>query len=330
VKIAITGGTGYIGAHMVRALLAAGHEVELLVPTRPCSAKLMARLSGLGDVRALQGDVRDPDTVAQLLTGKDAVVHAAGVVGTDDRQEKLMWEINAHATEGVLVQACNRGLDPIVSVSSYAALFPPPGSVIGPDTPTAAGKTAYARTKAYGDRVARRLQDGGAPVVLTYPSSVVGPAFETPPGVTEQGWVSITKSRMAPRLRGAGMMMIDVRDVADVHTALMRPGRGPKRYVCGGTMLTFDEMISALELGTGHHVRRIPMSSSVFRGLGRVSDTVNRVLPIGGAFSYEAARLITAAIPTDDSLTLTELGLRWRSPVDAIVATFRGTSTSEV
>ena len=60
------------------------------------------------------------------------------------------------------------------------------------------------------------------------------------------------------------MMMIDVRDVADVHVALMRPGRGPKRYVCGGTMLSFDEMISALESGTGQHVRRIPMSPGVF------------------------------------------------------------------
>ncbi len=328
-KIAVTGGTGYIGGHTVRALLTAGHEVELLVSSRPRSVELMAKLSELGDVRALQGDVRNPDTVAKLLDGNDAVIHAAGVVGTDDRQEKLMWEINAHATEAVLVQACNRGLDPIVSVSSYAALFPPPGPVIGPDTPPAAGKTAYARTKAYADRVARRLQDGGAPVVVTYPSSVVGPAFATPAGVTEQGWVSITKSRMAPRLRGAGMMMIDVRDVADVHVALMQPGRGPKRYVCGGAMLTFDEMISALELGTGRHVRRIPMSPSLFRGLGRLSDAVNRVLPIGGAFSYEAAQLITAAIPTDDSLTLTELGLKWRSPVDAIVATFAGRGSSD-
>ena len=84
-------------------------------------------------------------------------------------------------------------------------------------------------------------------MVVTYPSSVVGPAFATHAGVTEQGWVSITKSRMAPRLRGAGMMMIDVRDVADVHVALMRPGRGPKRYVCGGVLLTFDQMVDALQ-----------------------------------------------------------------------------------
>lgn len=71
------------------------------------------------------------------------------------------------------------------------------------------------------------------------------------------------------------------------------------------------------------------MGPRVFRGLGRLADAVSRVLPIGGAFSYEAAQLITAGIPTDDSLTLTELGLQWRSPVDAIVATFTGRGSSD-
>ena len=87
-------------------------------------------------------------------------------------------------------------------------------------------------------------------------------------------------------------------------------------------MLSFDEMISALEKGIRHRIHRIPMSPDLFRALGRISDLVGKVLPIGAAFSYEAAQLITAAIPTDDSSTLTELGLRWRSPVEAIIATF--------
>ena len=107
-RVAVTGGTGYIGGHTVRALLTAGHEVELLVSPKPHSAELMEKLSELGDIKALPGDVRDPDTIANLLAGKDAVVHAAGVVGTDDSQEKLMWEINAHAAETVLVQEIGR------------------------------------------------------------------------------------------------------------------------------------------------------------------------------------------------------------------------------
>lgn len=325
----MTGGTGYLGAHIVRGLLTAGHEVRLLAEPGWDNPELLRGLSELGAISVLEGDVRESDTVARLLDGSDAVLHAAGVVGTDNRREKLMWEINAYATEAILRQAQDRGLDPIVSINSYSALFPPPGPVIGPDTPTAAGRSAYAKTKGYADRAARRLQDEGAPIVLTYPSSVVGPAFMTAPGITEQGWATIIRAGVAPRLRNAGMMMVDVRDIADVHVALMRPGCGPKRYVCGGVMLSFDEMISALEAGTGRHIRRISLTGGMFRAVGRIADVIGVLLPLGAGFSFEAAQLLTAAIPTDDSRTLAELGVTWHSPREAIIATFAHRSGEE-
>jgi len=321
-RVAITGGTGYLGAHTVAALLHAGHEVTLLVEPGWFNDALLRRFQGAGSVTVRSGDIRDAQVVEDLLQDGEAVLHAAGVVGTDDSRAQLMWDINAHASERVLRRGTELGLDPIVLVSSYSSLFPPPGRVITPDSPTAQGKSAYARTKSYADRVARELQAAGAPVVVTYPSSVVGPALETPPGITEQGWSTIVRFGVAPKVHDAGMMMIDVRDVAEVHARVMTRGRGPHRYLCGGQLLTFDEMISALEAGSGRRVRRIPMSPSMFRIIGRASDALGSLLPVGSGFSYEAAQLITAAIPTDDSATLSDLGMTWRSPADAILATF--------
>ena len=321
--IAITGGTGYVGAHSVRRLLEAGHRIRLLVAPGCAGDAVIPRLAALGEVDVLDGDIRTAGTVTRLLDGCDAVIHAAGVVGTDRRREALMWEINAHATQAVLTRAAEAGLDPIVSVSSYSALFPPPDGVITADTPPAPGRSPYARTKAYADRAARRLQAEGAPVVVTYPSSVVGPAFWTAAGVTQRGWGPLVRAGAAPRMPG-GMQMIDVRDVADVHAALMKPGGGARRYVCGGVMLTFDAMVDALEQGSGRHIRRIPLSPRAFRGLGWLADRCGRVLPLGDGLSHEAAVLLTAATPTDDACTRAELGLdRWRSPQQAIIASFR-------
>lgn len=321
--IAITGGTGYLGAHTTRRLLEAGHQIRMLVAPGCAGEPVLPRLAALGQVEVLDGDIRSPATVARLLDGCDAVIHAAGVVGTDRRREALMWEINAHATESVLTAAAEAGLDPIVSVSSYSALFPPPDGVITADTPPAPGRSPYARTKAHADRAARRLQDRGAPIVVTYPSSVVGPAFWTAAGVTERGWAPMVRAGAAPRMRG-GMQMVDVRDVADVHAALMRAGCGPRRYVCGGIMLSFDEMVDALERGSGRRIRRIPLSPWAFRMIGRVADTCGRVVPLGDGLSYEAAMLLTAATPTDDARTLADLGLDgWRSPQAAIIASLR-------
>ncbi len=321
-RVAVTGGTGYLGAHTVVALLHAGHDVTLLVEPGWSNDALLQRFRAAGSVSVRCGDIRRTEVVDDLLQDCEAALHAAGVVGTDDSREQLMWDVNAHASERMLRRGVESGLDPIVLVSSYSALFPPPGPVITPDSPTAQGKSAYARTKSYADRVARELQADGAPVVVTYPSSVVGPALETPPGITEQGWATVVRFGVAPKVRDAGMMMIDVRDVAEVHERVMRPGRGPHRYLCGGQMVSFDEMISALEDGSGRRVHRIPMSASMFRLMGRASDAMASVLPLGSAFSFEAAQLITAAIPTDDSATLRELDMTWRSPVEAIRATF--------
>lgn len=319
--IAVTGGTGYVGAHCVRALLEAGHRVRLLVAPDAEGAPVLARLAEIGEVETISGDIRQTSTVDALLNSCDGVLHGAGVVGTDKRRSKLMWEVNAHATETVLTRAVAGGLDPVVLVSSYSALFPPPNGVIGPDTPTAPGRSPYAQTKAYADRVARRLQDQGAPVVITYPSSVVGPAFHTAAGVTERGWAPMVRWAVAPRLRG-GMQMIDVRDVADVHAALFTAGRGPRRYVCGGELLTFEEMISALERGANRRFRRIPVSQGMFRGISIVGEALSGVVDLGDGLTYEAALLLTAATPTDDSATTGDLGITWRSPVDAIIASF--------
>ncbi|MEE6168404.1 MULTISPECIES: NAD-dependent epimerase/dehydratase family protein [unclassified Mycolicibacterium] len=321
-RIALTGGTGYVGAHIVRGLLRAGHEVRLLAAPGCADDPVLGHLTNAGNLTVVEGDIRDNGVVDRLLAECEAVLHAAGVVGTDRRRTELMWQINAHATESVLTRAAEAGLDPVVCVSSYSALFPAPDGVISADTPPAPGRSPYAQTKAYADRVARRLQQQGAPVVVTYPSSVVGPAYFTAAGVTERGWAPIVRAGIAPRLQG-GMQMIDVRDVADVHVRLMRPGRGPRRYVCGGVMLTFDEMIDALAQGTGRSIRRIPLSPGVFRAIGWLADQVGGVLPLGDGLSYEAALLLTAATPTDDADTLADLGIdRWRAPQEAIVASF--------
>lgn len=320
-RIAVTGGTGYLGAHIVRALLQAGHQVRLLVAPDD-SAAVLDRFRGHGAVTALVGDVREGATVEELLADADAVLHAAGIVGTDERRARLMWEVNAYATEAILTRAVDLGLDPVVLVSSYSALWPPPDGIITPDSPTANGRSAYAKTKGYADRAARRLQETGAPVVVTYPSSVVGPAFGTAPGVTERGWAPIVRWRVAPRVRG-GMQMVDVRDVAEVHARIMVAGRGPRRYVCGGQLLSFDEMIDALEEGLGRRVRRMGLPPKLLRATGRLADVAGRYVPLGDGLSYEAAALLTAATPTDDTATLRELGISWRSPAAAIIESLR-------
>lgn len=118
--------------------------------------------------------------------------------------------------------------------------------------------------------------------------------------------------------------MIDVRDVADLHAAAMTPGRGPRRYTCGGVMVPFDEMTAALERGSGRRLRRIPFGPRVFRGTSHLGEVLGGIPPMGDGLTYEAALLLTAATPTDDTATLRDFAIDWRSSTDAIVASIPG------
>lgn len=319
-RVAVTGGTGFLGAHSVAALVAAGHDVRLLARG---SIDAVTAL-GVDEARleVLRGDVTEPAAVDRLLDGADAVLHAAGVVGLDERDADRMTAVNVDATRLVLHGAVDRGLDPVVHVSSYSALFPCADPVMTPDSATVEGRSAYGRTKAAGDRIARGLQADGAPVVITYPSTVLGPPAGDRRGLAAIGWDPLLRLGASITFDG-GMVMVDVRDVAAVHVAVMTPGRGPRRYLCGGRMTGFDEVLDLLQEAAGRRIRRVRIPRKALLGVGRASDLLSTVVPIAPLLSYEAAWLLTSPARTDDSRTHDELGVRWRPLEETIRAAVR-------
>jgi UDP-glucose 4-epimerase len=310
-RVAVTGGTGYVGAQSVAALRRAGHQVRLLVHPADANRPLSSYGVDATGVEVVEGDVADPTAVAELLDGAEGLLHMAGIVAVDNRREADMWRVNVDATRALVTAAVERGVDPTVHVSSYVALFPSPTGVIGPDTQPAVGRSAYGRTKSAADRFMRGLQNDGAPVVVVYPPGIVGPALGDRPGIAAEGWAPLLRHRTTVTVRGI-MPMIDVRDVADLFAAVMRPGDGPRRLPCGGQVLTFDEVLDVLEQATGRTFRRLRIGPRTFRGMGRAFDAAARVLPLPPSFSYEAAWLLTCGQLVDDSAALAVLGRPWR------------------
>jgi dihydroflavonol-4-reductase len=121
-RILVTGGTGFVGSHAVAALTRGGHDVRLLV-RRPeqVSASLSALRVDVADVAV--GDVLDADAVSLAVEGCAAVVHAAAIFSLDPRRAEEMRRTNVRATELVLDSAAERGLTPVVHVSTTVALI---------------------------------------------------------------------------------------------------------------------------------------------------------------------------------------------------------------
>jgi nucleoside-diphosphate-sugar epimerase len=116
-RVLITGGTGFVGSHIVAAAVGAGHDVKLLV-RRPERVQAALAPLGVDEVDSVAGDVLDAASVQAAVEGCDALINAAAVFSLDPGEAEKMLATNTRATEIVLEAAIGAGLDPIVHVSS--------------------------------------------------------------------------------------------------------------------------------------------------------------------------------------------------------------------
>jgi nucleoside-diphosphate-sugar epimerase len=320
-RVMVTGGTGYVGAYTVKALLDAGHDVHLLVRSRARIDETLAPL-GVGPLTSTVGDMTDVSAVDTALDGCDAALHCAAVVSLSrDRAGEALAQ-NPAGTRTVLDAAIRRSLDPIVYVSSVSALFSPAGALVHRDTEVAAPKSSYARSKADAEHEARRRQAGGAPIVITYPAGVCGPAAGPLVGEIAASLRAMLQAGFVP-MRDARASYVDVRDVAAVHAAVMRRGAGPRRFVCGGHVAAASEVASLLRSLTGRRLPVVPVPGGVWRGVGRAVDVARRALPWDTIFTEEAMMMATRWTGTDDGPTHRELGVTYRPLLVTIEASLR-------
>jgi nucleoside-diphosphate-sugar epimerase len=101
-----------------------------------------------------------------------------------------------------------------------------------------------------------------------------------------------------------------VRDVAAVHAAALAPGRGPRRYLAGGTFVGFAEVVARLGAVTGRRrLRAVTMPAGLLLPPGRAVGLVQRVVPVHIPFEFEAVYFSWCAARSDDTRTRTELGV---------------------
>lgn len=307
-RVLVTGGTGFVGAHTVAALLEAGHDVRLLArsPERvvPHLAPLGVAEESLKDV--IQGDITDATAVESALRGCDAVVHAASIYSLDPRQAREIERTNVGGTRLVLETAHRLGLDPIVHVSSYVGLLDRGRTHLATDTPPSGRLGAYMHSKAESERVARALQAEGAPVVSVLPGFVLGP-HDPYLGDSARIVANFMKGRLRMLPHGLILPVVDVRDVARVIVAALDRGRGS--YMATGHAVPFTTVAETIAGLTGRKVRTVPVPSALIGASAPLVDAVQRISPWRLPMSGEMLREITAQIDLeiDDHATRQEL-----------------------
>ena len=178
---------------------------------------------------------------------------------------------------------------------------------------------AYSRSKAASEQVARRYQEQGAPVVITYPGVVIGP-HDPYLGESNRFITEIVNHGFT--IGGSGTW-VDVRDVAKVHAAVMEPGRGPRRYMITGHYIALQDLTAMLQEMTGRPRRIVGMPAGAAQALGRVADFVQHIVPGRIPLGYEVAWISALQSHCDDSRTVQELGVTPRDLPETLTDTVR-------
>jgi dihydroflavonol-4-reductase len=316
VRVLVTGGTGFVGSHSVRALRAAGHDLRLLARSRE---KVERVFPGAAPAELVVGDVTDPAAVAKALDGVDAVVHCAAVVAVEARRAHEVRDTNLRAVELVVGGAAERGVGSIVYVSSLGALFAP-GAPLSEHSPIANAQSPYARSKADGEVYVRKLQEAGAPIRTVYPPAIVGP---DDPGLSEGNHTIRAFLIQLMADTDTGFEIVDVRDLAALIAALVAPEAAPGRYVVGGAYHSWTDTIKLMDELTGRRVVRVRISGPLLRVLGRIGDLVKHVYPFDFPLSGEAMDFATQWPGVVRSPAIEALGIRFRDGRETYVDTIR-------
>ncbi len=315
-RVFVTGGTGFIGSHTCNALLKAGHSVKLFVRNKKKAKDLFG-----SKVRSIAvGDIASASDVRKAMRGCDAVIHMAAMVSTSKDDAELVYETNLSAAENVLGQAVDLGCKKIIHVSSVTALYDPKAKVLNHKSPPGSAQNAYGRSKVDCEKYARRLQEEGAPLHITYPASVIGP---DDPGLTEP------HAGLIANLFGLGLDMpsgnqyVDVRDVARAHTALLTKRLKPGRYMLGGHYVSWKDLYATLERLTGRDLLMLPIPGAAMRMLGRTLDALKPLVDSKTPITYEAMVYATKWIKMDNKQTEKDLKLRFRPFEESLVESIR-------
>src|SRR6202045_2164006 len=255
--VTVFGGSGFVGRHVVRALAQRGWRVRVAV-RRPDLAFHLQPLGDVGQIHAVQANLRYPDSVAHALGDAAAAVNLVGILQQSGAQRfDAIQHLGAQTVAKAVKEA---GLGVIVHMSA-----------IGADP---AGSSLYARTKAFGEAAVRQILPDA---IIMRPSVVFGPEDQF-----FNRFAAMARLMPALPLIGGGATKLQPVFVGDVATAIALAVEGKATpettYELGGLeVATLRRIITFVLTVTGRRRRLIPVSFGRARSLAFVSAIIRKL-----------------------------------------------------
>jgi len=250
VKILVTGGTGFLGTHLVPKLIAEGHSVRLIGRTKPGGALAAAEF--------IAADLKDREAVRAALQDMEVVYHLAGLVSFRPRDARAMFELHVDATRELLRDVREAGVKRLILGSTSGTIAVSRDERLGVETDdypiTVVGKWPYYLSKIYEEKLALEYcRKHAIPLVVLNPSLLMGPGDDR----LSSTWTVVKfLNGDIPAMPNGGLSFVDARDAADAFVAALTRGEVYGRHLMG-VNLSLPEFYARLERLTGVSAPRL-------------------------------------------------------------------------
>jgi nucleoside-diphosphate-sugar epimerase len=278
-RVFVTGGTGFIGGHVVRKLRERGDEVRALVRT-PSKGSALRELG----CELVPGSLADADAIRIGMEGCDAVIHGAAIyeVGIPESEHRAMYEANVVGTETVLRAALEAKVPKVVYISTVAAFGNTKGEVVDEtyEHPGTGYTSYYEQTKVEAHRLAKRLiAEEGLPGVLVQPGGVYGPDDHSAIGQQMNQFLAGKMPLIA--FPETGFNMVHVDDVAGGVLLALDKGVVGEAYILGGQITTMRELIDTLAQVADKKAPKRTLPTGLMKAMTPMGPLVGKVMGQG-------------------------------------------------
>ena len=303
-RVFVTGGTGFIGSHVVRSLLQEGYQVTALV--RPDSN--LSNLQGLA-VDIVKGDLNNPN-IWEQMQGCEYLFHVAAHYSLWQKDRDLLYINNAEGTRNILAAAQKAGIERTVYTSSVAAIgVGKLGQVVDETYQSPVEKLVgdYKKSKFLAEQVAISAVNQGQDIVIVNPSSPIGP-LDIKPTPTGEIILRFLRREM-PAYVDTGLNFIDVRDVAKGHLLALQKGKSGDRYILGHQNLSLKQLLEQLSQITNLPAPQTSIPAWIPLTVAWVEEKILAPLGKTPTVPIDGVRMAQQPMYYDASKAIRELGL---------------------
>jgi len=302
----VTGGSGFIGGHLVRRLLEDGWHVKALVLDSERS-----RLPKHANLEAVPGDITNPSTLRGQMDETDSVFHLAALVDSWVRDPREYVRVNVEGTGHVIDEALSAAVPRFLFTSSMSGIGVTPGVVMREDSPVGKSFGPYEQSKADAERLlTRSVRERGLPAITLIPSIVIGPGDTRNTG---KFLLSYVRGEFPGTFAEDSVLpVVDVDDVARAHVLAYQRGRVGERYIISGENVPWGELLRMASIASGTAMPSRHIGGRALRFAARTGELFSRVTRSPPRLPSWLADFLLTGASMDNGKAVHELGMTYR------------------